>query len=228
MKEIKKKIVDMYNTNKTIFSVSVFSFLVLGLLFLVPFSKNKNEIAMETSKHLDTTEVTKENTTEAVESTTEATKESTTAVAENETKTTADKIVQKEQGKETKEKNTEREINNAPSKSEENYVAQNETYNNTNNVQNQTEVQTQQQPTYQPEPTQVVTQAPAPVRLTGLGNTGLEFNTLAEAGAWLQQKIDESGALAEAGKQDWVYSGNYFEIPWSDGHTTASVNLYKN
>lgn len=228
MKEIKKKIVDMYNTNKTLFSVSVFSFFVLGVLILVPFPKNKNEIAMETSQHLDTTEVTKENTTEAVESTTEVTKEATTEIAEKTTEETADKIDKKEQGKETKERNTEIKTNSNSSKSEENYVAQNETYNNTNNVQNQTEVQTQQQPTYQPEPTQVVTQAPAPVRLTGLGNTGIEFNTLAEAGAWLQQKIDESGALAEAGKQDWVYSGNYFEIPWSDGHTTASVNLYKN
>ena len=83
------------------------------------------------------------------------------------------------------------------------------------------------QPTYTPEPAPVQTQAPAPVRLTALGNTGLEFATLAEAGAWLEAKMEESYKALEAGKQDWAYTGNYFEIPWSDGHTTASVNLRK-
>lgn len=89
----------------------------------------------------------------------------------------------------------------------------------------QEEAKTETKPT--PAPPQ--TQAPkkAPVRLTALGNTGLEFATLKEAGAWLQQKMDEAGDAFEAGKQDWVYTGNYFEIPWSDGHTTASVNLRK-
>lgn len=80
-----------------------------------------------------------------------------------------------------------------------------------------------------PTPPAPQTQAPkkAPVRLTALGNTGLEFATLKEAGAWLKQKMDEADDAVEAGKQNWQYNGNYFEIPWSDGHTTASVNLYK-
>ena len=77
------------------------------------------------------------------------------------------------------------------------------------------------------KPTPAAAEKKAPVRLTALGNTGLEFATLKEAGAWLQQKMDEAGDAFEAGKQDWVYTGNYFEIPWSDGHTTASVNLRK-
>ncbi|MBF0992854.1 MAG: hypothetical protein HXK75_01695 [Granulicatella sp.] len=78
-----------------------------------------------------------------------------------------------------------------------------------------------------PEPPQ--TQAPkkAPVRLTALGNTGMEFATLKEAGAWLEAKMEESFKAVEEGKQNWAYTGNYFEIPWSDGHTTASVNLRK-
>ena len=80
-----------------------------------------------------------------------------------------------------------------------------------------------------PTPPAPQTQAPkkAPVRLTALGNTGLEFSTLEEAGAWLEAKMEESFKAIEAGKQNWGYTGKYFEIPWSDGHTTASVNLYK-
>ena len=31
----------------------------------------------------------------------------------------------------------------------------------------------------------------------------------------------------DEGKINYEYTGNYFEIPWSDGHTTASVNLRK-
>ena len=60
------------------------------------------------------------------------------------------------------------------------------------------------------------TVATPPQRLKPLGNTGQEFATL-----------DQSSKAQEAGKQNWVYSGRAYEIPWSDGSTTATVDLTK-
>ena len=119
--------------------------------------------------------------------------------------------------------------NDYSSGSSSNSSSNSEDYSSSNNSSSQNNSYQEQptQPTYTPEPAPVQTQAPAPVRLTALGNTGLEFATLAEAGAWLEAKMEESYKALEAGKQDWAYTGNYFEIPWSDGHTTASVNLRK-
>lgn len=60
-----------------------------------------------------------------------------------------------------------------------------------------------------------------------LGNTGQEFATLEQALAWMKAQLDQSSKAQEAGKQDWVYSGRAYEIPWSDGTKTATVDLTK-
>ena len=71
------------------------------------------------------------------------------------------------------------------------------------------------------------TVATPPHRLKDLGNTGQEFATLEQALAWMKDQLDQSSKAQEAGKQDWVYSGRAYEIPWSDGTKTATVDLTK-
>ncbi len=71
------------------------------------------------------------------------------------------------------------------------------------------------------------TVATPPQRLKPLGNTGQEFATLEQALAWMKDQLDQSSKAQEAGKQNWVYSGRAYEIPWSDGTTTATVDLTK-
>lgn len=66
-----------------------------------------------------------------------------------------------------------------------------------------------------------------PQRLKPLGNTGQEFATLDQATAWMKEQLDQSARDQEAGKQNWVYSGRAYEIPWSDGSKTATVDLTK-
>ena len=66
-----------------------------------------------------------------------------------------------------------------------------------------------------------------PQRLKALGNTGQEFATLDQATAWMKEQLDQSAKDQEAGKQNWVYSGRAYEIPWSDGTRTATVDLTK-
>ena len=69
--------------------------------------------------------------------------------------------------------------------------------------------------------------ATAAYPLKPLGNTGQEFATLEQALAWMKDQLDQSSKAQEAGKQDWVYSGRAYEIPWSDGTKTATVDLTK-
>ena len=71
------------------------------------------------------------------------------------------------------------------------------------------------------------TVATPPKRLKPLGNTGEEFATLDQALAWMKDQLDQSSKAQEAGKQNWVYSGRAYEIPWSDGSTTATADLTK-
>ena len=71
------------------------------------------------------------------------------------------------------------------------------------------------------------TVATPPQRLKPLGNTGQEFATLEQALAWMKDQLDQSSKAQEAGKQNWVYSGRAYEIPWSDGSKTATVDLTK-
>ena len=67
----------------------------------------------------------------------------------------------------------------------------------------------------------------APHRLKSIGNTGKEFATLDQATEWMMKQLDQSAKEQEAGKQNWVYSGRAYEIPWSDGSKTATVDLTK-
>lgn len=93
-----------------------------------------------------------------------------------------------------------------------------------------------------PQPTVEVTSTPTPqattqasepevpqepYRLEDLGNTGLEFATVDEAEAYLLDTMDKTFDAFERGEIDYVYNGNAFTVLWSDGHTTASVNLRK-
>lgn len=66
-----------------------------------------------------------------------------------------------------------------------------------------------------------------PHRLKPLGNTGQEFATLDQATAWMEAQLDQSAKDQKDGKQNWVYSGRAYEIPWSDGSKTATVDLTK-
>ena len=43
----------------------------------------------------------------------------------------------------------------------------------------------------------------------------------------MKDQLDQSSKAQEAGKQAWVYSGRAYEIPWSDGTKTATVDLTK-
>ena len=71
------------------------------------------------------------------------------------------------------------------------------------------------------------TVATAPQRLKPLGNTGQEFATFDQATAWMKEKVEQSAKDQKDGKQNWVYSGKVYEIPWSDGSKTATVDLTK-
>ena len=64
-----------------------------------------------------------------------------------------------------------------------------------------------------------------PHRLKPLGNTGQEFATLDQATAWMKAQLEQSARDQKDGKQNWVYDGRAYEIPWSDGSKTATVDL---
>lgn len=102
---------------------------------------------------------------------------------------------------------------------------------NTNRGNNETSISQQTKeatPTEVPTVTSVAeTGAITAYRLKPLGNTGQEFATLEQALAWMKDQLDQSSKAQEAGKQDWVYSGRAYEIPWSDGTKTATVDLTK-
>lgn len=62
-------------------------------------------------------------------------------------------------------------------------------------------------------------------RLKPLGNTGVEFASFELASEWMRAKLDQSAKAYADGKQDWVYTGRAYEVPWSDGHKTVTVDL---
>ena len=72
------------------------------------------------------------------------------------------------------------------------------------------------------ETTEVTTAA---YRLIPLGNSNKDFETDQEAKLYMREQLDESSKAFEDGKQDWVYSGRVYSIPWSDGRTTFTVDL---
>ena len=72
------------------------------------------------------------------------------------------------------------------------------------------------------ETTEVTTAA---YRLIPLGNSNKDFETYQEAIQYMRDKLDESSKAFEEGKQDWVYSGRVYGVPWSDGRTTFTVAL---
>ena len=64
-------------------------------------------------------------------------------------------------------------------------------------------------------------------RLVPLGNTNTEFKNYKDAVQYMREKLDESSKAFEQGKQDWVYSGRVYSIPWSNGNTTFTVDLIR-
>ena len=72
------------------------------------------------------------------------------------------------------------------------------------------------------ETTEVTTAA---YRLIPLGNSNKDFETYQEAIQYMRDKLDESSKAFEEGKQNWVYSGRVYGVPWSDGRTTFTVDL---
>ena len=72
------------------------------------------------------------------------------------------------------------------------------------------------------ETTEVTTAA---YRLIPLGNSNKDFETYQEAIQYMRDKLDESSKAFEEGKQDWVYSGRVYGVPWSNGRTTITVDL---
>ena len=102
---------------------------------------------------------------------------------------------------------------------------------NTNRVNNETSNSQQTKEASSTEvPTvtsvaETVTTTAYPLKL--LGNTGKEFATKEQALAWMKDQLDQSSKAQEAGKQDWVYSGRAYKIPWSDGTKTYTVDLTK-
>lgn len=72
------------------------------------------------------------------------------------------------------------------------------------------------------ETTEVTTAA---YRLIPLGNSNKDFETYQEAIQYMRDKLDESSKAFEEGKQDWVYSGRVYGVPWSDSRTTFTVDL---
>ena len=65
----------------------------------------------------------------------------------------------------------------------------------------------------------------AAYRLIPLGNSNEEFKTYQEAIQYMRDELDKSSKAFEEGKQDWVYSGRVYGVPWSDGRTTFTVDL---
>ena len=65
----------------------------------------------------------------------------------------------------------------------------------------------------------------AAYRLIPLGNSNKDFETYQEAIQYMRDKLDESSKAFEEGKQNWVYSGRVYGVPWSDGRTTFTVDL---
>ena len=65
----------------------------------------------------------------------------------------------------------------------------------------------------------------AAYRLIPLGNSNKDFETYQEAIQYMRDKLDESSKAFEEGKQDWVYSGRVYGVPWSDSRTTFTVDL---
>ena len=65
----------------------------------------------------------------------------------------------------------------------------------------------------------------AAYRLIPLGNSNKDFETYQEAIEYMRKQLDESSKAFEEGKQDWVYSGRVYGVPWSDGRTTFTVDL---
>ena len=61
--------------------------------------------------------------------------------------------------------------------------------------------------------------------LIPLGNSKKDFETYQEAIEYMRKQLDESSKAFEEGKQDWVYSGRVYGVPWSDGRTTFTVDL---
>ena len=98
--------------------------------------------------------------------------------------------------------------------------------NNETSISQQTKEAT---PTEVPTVTSVAeTGATTAYRLKPLGNTGQEFATLEQALAWTKDQLEQLNSKSqETGKQNWVYSGRVYEIPWSDGTKTATVDLTK-
>lgn len=72
------------------------------------------------------------------------------------------------------------------------------------------------------ETTEVTTTA---YPLIPLGNSKKDFETYQEAIEYMRKQLDESSKAFEEGKQDWVYSGRVYGVPWSDGRTTFTVDL---
>ena len=72
------------------------------------------------------------------------------------------------------------------------------------------------------ETTEVTTAA---YRSIPLGNSNKDFETYQEAIQYMRDKLDESSKAFEEGKQDWVYSGRVYGVPWSDSRTTFTVDL---
>ena len=62
-------------------------------------------------------------------------------------------------------------------------------------------------------------------RLLPLGNTNTEFKNYHHAVQYMREKLDETSKAFEQGKQDWVYSGRVYSIPWSNGNITFTVDL---
>ena len=57
--------------------------------------------------------------------------------------------------------------------------------------------------------------------------TPTEFATLDQAEEWMKKKLEQYARDQKDGKQNWAYSGRAYEIPWSDGSKTATVDLTK-
>ena len=72
------------------------------------------------------------------------------------------------------------------------------------------------------ETTEVTTAA---YRLIPLGNSNKDFETYQEAIQYMRDELDKSSKAFDEGKQDWVYSGRVYGVPWSDGRTTFTVDL---
>ena len=62
-------------------------------------------------------------------------------------------------------------------------------------------------------------------RLVPLETTKKEFETYQEAVQYMKEQLNESSKAFEEGKQNWVYSGRVYSVPWSNGKITYTVDL---